>query len=65
MIKLETLKRRLEEWGYQFEIGSFKTERGNFAVKMQKSDMFNFLNFCRIYQIQGIREGNNFYCYYI
>ena len=65
MVRLDNLEKRLNEWGYQFEVGKFKTERGVFAVKMPKSDTLDFLNFCRIYQITGIREGNSFYCYYL
>ena len=55
----------LDEWHYKFEIGNFKTERGNFAFKMQKSDMFTFRRFCLIYDTEGICEGSNFYCYNI
>jgi hypothetical protein len=65
-MKLETLKRRLEEFGFTFETGRFETERGAFAVKLTGAvDKWAFIGFCTKYQIEGIREGRDFFCYYL
>jgi hypothetical protein len=68
MIKLENLEKRLTENGFIYEVGNFETEHGNYAVRLElKNDTqkFNFFEFCRVYQIQGIIQGNFLYCYYI
>lgn len=65
-MKLETLKRRLQEYGFTFEAGIFETERGAFAVKLTGAvDKWAFIAFCRVYQIEGIRKGCDFFCYYL